>query len=56
MAVIVSRKQAVNRVEGQNTVVAVHQRCVNMAVEDRHVVGGVMEHFSSEECRNEGNG
>jgi len=56
MAVIISRKQAVNRVEGQNMVVAVRQRCVSTAVVDRHVVEGVMEHFLSAGCRSEGIG
>jgi len=56
MAVIISRKQAVNRVEGQNMVVAVRQRCVSMAVVDQDVVGGAVEHLSLVGCRSEGNG
>ena len=56
MAVLTSRKQGVSRVEGQNMVVAVRQRCVSTAVVDRHVVGAVMKHFLSAGCRSEGIG
>ena len=43
MVVIISRKQAVGRVEGQSMVVVALRRCWNMAVVDQHVVVGVAE-------------
>jgi hypothetical protein len=56
MAVTISRKQVVSRVEGSSMVVAVLQRCVNMAVADQDGVGGAIGCSSREGCRIEGNG